>query len=113
MTNATFTNIGVNRSRQFAALACLVAAVLLSAVDSAAAAEWKTLNPPGEGFTCQIPGEAKPLTQKFDAAGGPNGVVLYLVEVADSAYLVNSTKIPANAIEATTDERLDTTRDGA
>src|ERR1700675_1918336 len=98
MASTTLRNMSVNRSRQFSALACLVAAVLLSAVDSAAAAEWKTLNPPGEGFTCQMPGEAKPLTQKVDSAGGPFAVVLYIVELADSAYLVNSTKIPANAI---------------
>lgn len=113
MTNAGFRIIWAIRPRRFAAMACLAGVVLLATVESAAAAEWKTLSPEGEGFTCQMPGEAKPLTQKVETAAGPLEVVLYIVELADSAYLVNSTKIPANAIEATTEERLDGARDGA
>jgi hypothetical protein len=110
MTNSNVADRNMTKTKSFHwVLVCIVSVMTIAAVDSAFAAEWKTVKPVTGGFTCEMPGEPK----KFEPSAGAIKVTIYFLELPDAAYLVNSTEIPADAEKESDEQRLDSARDGA
>ena len=93
----------------------LLAASAIASIGSGCtpALDWKRVEPETGGFSCEMPGDPKVVSQQVASAIGPIKFVTYTVALPNKEYIISSAAMPPKAPTATTAQVLDVTRDGA